>query len=68
MFGTKILKSGGGEPDEFESSIGQSLQELETNSDLKQALRDLYITRAKEIEFGTRKVSACNSKILKEYS
>ena len=57
MYGTKVIKTGGAEPDAFETQIGQALLELEMNSDLKQQLRDLYITRAKEIEFGTKKVS-----------
>jgi small subunit ribosomal protein S7e len=57
MFGGKVIKSGGAEPDAFEQSIGQALLELEMNSDLKAQLRDLHITRAREIEFGTKKVS-----------
>lgn len=57
MIGAKIIKSGGGEPDEFEKQIGQALLELELNSDLKPTLRELYITRAREVEFGNKKVS-----------
>lgn len=57
MVATKILKSGGSEPDEFEKSIGQALLELELNSDLKQQLRDLHVSRAREVDFGTKKVN-----------
>lgn len=57
MTGSKIIKSGGAEPDEFEKQIAQALLELEMNSDLRQQLRELNITRAREIEFGAKKVS-----------
>jgi small subunit ribosomal protein S7e len=55
MYGTKVLKSGGAQPTDFEAIIGQSLLELEANSDLRQSLRDLYITRAREVEYGSKK-------------
>ncbi|XP_005179703.1 small ribosomal subunit protein eS7 [Musca domestica] len=55
MIGSKIIKPGGAEPDDFEKSIAQALVELEANSDLKPYLRDLHITRAREIEFGNKK-------------
>lgn len=42
-------------PDEFETSIGQTLVDLETNSDLKD-LRDLTISGAKQIDVGDKKV------------
>lgn len=54
----KIIKSGGGTPDDFEKSIGQAILELEMNSELKPQLRDLHITRAREIEFNNKKVCA----------
>lgn len=57
MIGAKVIKSNGSEPDEFEKQIGQALLELEINSDLKQQLRELYITRAREVEYGTKKVT-----------
>lgn len=52
----KIIKGGGAEPDQFEASISQALLELETNSDLKSQLRELYITKAREIETNNKKV------------
>lgn len=52
----KIIKSGGAEPDAFEASISQALLELEMNSDLKSQLRELYITKAREIETNNKKV------------
>uniref|UniRef100_A0A182J0G0 40S ribosomal protein S7 n=1 Tax=Anopheles atroparvus TaxID=41427 RepID=A0A182J0G0_ANOAO len=55
VFGSKVVKAGGAEPDAFESQIGQAILELEMNSDLKPQLRDLHITRAREIEFNNKK-------------
>lgn len=52
----KIIKSGGSEPDQFEMSISNALLELEMNSDLKSQLRELYITKAKELETSNKKV------------
>jgi hypothetical protein len=65
MTGSKIIKSGGAEPDEFEKQIAQALLELEMNSDLRQQLRELNITRAREIEFGAKKVR--NAQILSKF-
>lgn len=56
MVATKIIKAGNAEPDEFEKTVSQALLELELNSELKPQLRDLYITRARELEFATKKV------------
>jgi len=53
----KIVKKGSSEPDQFEISIAQALLELQNNSDLKAQLRELYITKAKEIELFGKKVS-----------
>lgn len=53
----KIVKKGSSAPDQFELSIAQALLELENNSDLKSQLRELYITKAKEIELFGKKVS-----------
>jgi small subunit ribosomal protein S7e len=42
------------EPDEFEASVAQELLNLEmTSPELKVALRDVYITAAKEVDCGT---------------
>lgn len=57
MIGNKVIKAGGAEPDEFERSIGQALLELEVNSELKPQLRDLHITRAREIDCDNKKVN-----------
>lgn len=52
---SKIIKSGGAEPDGFENQVAQALLELEMNSDLKAQLRELHITKAKEIELSNKK-------------
>lgn len=53
---TKIIKSGGTEPDAFETQVAQALLELEMNSDLKAQLRELHITKAREVELNNKKV------------
>lgn len=53
----KIAKAAGAEPDSFEISIAQALLELENNSDLKAQLKELHITKAKELDLNGRKVS-----------
>lgn len=58
----KIIKSGGAEPDQFEASISNALLELEMNSDLKSHLRELYITKAKELETNNKKVNLHSSR------
>jgi len=53
----KIVKKGNSKPDQFELSVAQALLELQNHSDLKAKLRELYITKVKEIEAFGKKVS-----------
>ncbi|BBG98633.1 Ribosomal protein S7e family protein [Prunus dulcis] len=52
----KIHKDKDAEPSEFEESVGQAIFDLETNSDLKSELKDLYINSAVQVDVaGNRK-------------
>merc|ERR1712168_502231 len=51
MLTCKVVKKNGAEPTECEMKISNSLLELESDSDLKAQLREIYITEAKEIVF-----------------
>jgi len=53
---TKIVKSGGQTPNELEVEISQALLDLESNSDIKAQLKELFFVGAKEIEALSRKV------------
>lgn len=64
MIVNKIVKSGGAEPSDFEKQIGQALLELEMNGELKQPMRELYITRAREVEFSGKKVRFHSSRFI----
>lgn len=55
MVHPKIIKKDGN-PDQFENSIATALSELEANSDLKAQLRELHITKAKEVDLFGKKV------------
>merc|ERR1712019_335165 len=48
----KIQKPLGAEPDELERTVSEALLELEENSDLKAQLREIWISGAKELEYG----------------
>lgn len=53
---SKIIKAGGSEPDAFETQVAHALLDLEMNSDLKAQLRELHITKAREIELNNKRV------------
>merc|ERR1711982_174107 len=52
---TKVQKIGDAKLNECEQAIGYALIELESNSDLKAQLRELFIRSAQEIEIGKGK-------------
>merc|ERR1712121_418445 len=54
----KIVKQTADQPDEVETQIGQTLLDLEINSELKTQLRELSITGAKQIDVGDKKCIA----------
>merc|ERR1712183_771967 len=52
---TKVQKIGDAKLNECEQAIGYALMELESNSDLKAQLRELFIRSAQEVEIGKGK-------------
>merc|ERR1712165_432824 len=52
---TKVQKIGDAKLNECEQAIGFALMELESNSDLKAQLRELFIRSAQEVEIGKGK-------------
>lgn len=56
MVQKKVVKPAGQEPNELEASVAQALTDLESSAhELKNELRDLYITAAKEVDVGAGK-------------
>merc|ERR1712004_253604 len=55
---TKVQKPGDAKLSECEQAIGHALMELESSSDLKAQLRELFIRSAQEVEIGKRKILA----------
>merc|ERR1711953_1589723 len=49
---TKVQKPGDAKLSECEQAIGHALMELESSSDLKAQLRELFIRSAQEVEIG----------------
>merc|ERR1711917_191989 len=58
---TKVQKIGDAKLNECEQAIGYALMELESNSDLKAQLRELFIRSAQEIEIGKGKRPSSSS-------
>eukprot|EP00053_Salpingoeca_punica_P000645 m.29659 g.29659 ORF g.29659 m.29659 type:complete len:197 (+) comp10462_c0_seq1:50-640(+) len=53
---SKIRKAKGAQPDHLEEQVATALYDLQINSDkLKQALREVHITSAKEVDIGDNK-------------
>nr|ACV20978.1 small subunit ribosomal protein 7 [Rhabditoides inermis] len=52
----KLVKGEGKVPTEIEKQIAGALVDLESSSDIKAQLRELYISGVKEIEVGSKKI------------
>ncbi|XP_011402879.1 PREDICTED: 40S ribosomal protein S7-like [Amphimedon queenslandica] len=53
--GVKIVKRGGKPLDKFEESIQQAILDIESSSDMKATLREVYFTGAKEVDAAGKK-------------
>ncbi|CAG9827116.1 unnamed protein product [Diabrotica balteata] len=53
---TKIIKFGWAKPDASETQVAQSLLVLKINSNLKAQLRELHITKTREMQLNKKRI------------